>query len=227
MEDRSLHQLVDDCLAGCQESWNVIVDRYTPLIWAIARGHRLSPADCEEVSQTTWMRVIKHLGKLRDPEKLAHWISVSARRESLKHLQKSGRSTPTDNPDVLEREPLLTTSANAPEEAALDRETRDEVLLAYCSLSPKCQALLGLLVTEPPMSYDEISATLGLARGSIGPIRARCLKHLQRAMERETGRSEQSKALFTHIRRTGLRAYAEKSGEALKLGSRGGRGAAD
>ncbi|WP_229834281.1 RNA polymerase sigma factor, partial [Streptomyces xantholiticus] len=92
MEDRALHRLVDECLAGSQESWNRIVDRYTPLIWAIARGHRLSEADCEDVCQTTWMRVIQHLGKLRDPGKLAAWISVSARRESLKHIQKSGRS---------------------------------------------------------------------------------------------------------------------------------------
>ncbi|MGW7467889.1 RNA polymerase sigma factor, partial [Streptomyces xantholiticus] len=64
MEDRALHRLVDECLAGSQESWNRIVDRYTPLIWAIARGHRLSEADCEDVCQITWMRVIQHLGKL-------------------------------------------------------------------------------------------------------------------------------------------------------------------
>ncbi|MEU5955053.1 sigma-70 family RNA polymerase sigma factor [Streptomyces sp. NPDC047525] len=211
---------MDDCLDGNQESWNRIVDRYTPLIWAIARGHRLSAADCEDVSQTTWMRVIQHLGKLRDPEKLAHWISVSARRESLKHIQKSGRSTPTEDPEVFDRPHP---SANQPEETALDRETRDEVLLAYCSLSPKCQALLGLLVAEPPMSYDEVSATLGLARGSIGPIRGRCLKHLERALALEADRSGRAAELFDSIKKTGLRAFAEESGSALGSASRRSR----
>jgi RNA polymerase sigma factor (sigma-70 family) len=220
MEDRTLHRLVDECLAGSQESWNRIVDRYTPLIWAIARGHRLSSADCEDVSQTTWMRVIQHLGKLREPEKLAHWISVSARRESLKHIQKSGRSTPIEDPDVFDRPQP---SANQPEEKALDRETRDEVLLAYCSLSPKCQALLGLLVAEPPMSYDEVSATLGLARGSVGPIRGRCLRHLERALEREADRSGRAKELFDSIKKMGLRAFAEESGSELRSASRGSR----
>jgi RNA polymerase sigma factor (sigma-70 family) len=220
MEDRALHRLVDECLAGSQESWNRIVDRYTPLIWAIARGHRLSEADCEDVCQITWMRVIQHLGKLRDPEKLAGWISVSARRESLKHIQKSGRSTPIEDPEVFDRPQP---SANLPEETALDRETRDEVLLAFCSLSPKCQALLGLLVAEPPMSYDEVSATLGLARGSIGPIRGRCLKHLERAMEREASRSEQAKVIFDSIRKVGMRAFAEESGAGLGSASRGSR----
>ncbi|WP_231626850.1 RNA polymerase sigma factor [Streptomyces apocyni] len=225
MEALSLHKLVDECLSGNQDSWNRIVDRYTPLIWAIARGHRLSPADCEDVSQTTWMRVIQHLGKLREPEKLAHWISVSARRESLKHIQKSSRSAPTEDPEVFDR-PLP--SANQPEESALQRETRDEVLLAYCSLSPKCQALLGLLVAEPPMSYDEVSATLGMARGSIGPIRGRCLKHLQRAIEAEVGRTEQARVLFESIKTMGLRAYAlESAPEPSSVAVRGDRVSAD
>ncbi|MEO3973657.1 sigma-70 family RNA polymerase sigma factor [Streptomyces sp. CAU 1734] len=209
MKALALHELVDKCLAGDQESWNCIVDRYTPLIWAIARGHRLSAADCEDVSQTTWMRVIQHLGKLRDPQKLAHWISVSARRESLKHIQKAGRSTPVEGPEVFDRPQP---SENQPEETALKRERSDEVLLAYCSLSQRCQALLGLLVAEPPMSYDEVSATLGIARGSVGPIRSRCLKHLERALEREAGRSEETRKLFETIKSMGLRAYALESG---------------
>ncbi|MFD4139644.1 sigma-70 family RNA polymerase sigma factor [Streptomyces sp. NBC_00390] len=216
----ALHRLVDECLAGNQDSWNKIVDNYTPLIWAIVRGYRLATADCEDVIQTTWMRVIQHLGQLREPEKLAHWLSVSARRESLKHIRKSGRSVPAEEPEVFDRPEL---SANQPEEAALKQETRDEVLLAYCSLSPKCQALLGLLVADPPMSYDEVSATLGLARGSIGPLRGRCLKHLERAMAVEADRSERARELFDTIKGMGLRAFALESGAGLGPGAGGGR----
>ncbi|MEV8598200.1 sigma-70 family RNA polymerase sigma factor [Streptomyces sp. NPDC052012] len=201
----TLNELVDDCIAGNQDSWNRIVERYTPLIWAIARGHRLSAADSEDVSQTTWMRVIQHLGKLRDPEKLAQWIAVSARRESLKLIEKSGRSVPVGDSPIFDRsEP----SENHPEERALAKERDDEVLLAYCALSPKCQALLGLLVTDPPMSYDEISATLGVPRGSIGPNRSRCLAHLRKLLQQETERSERSADLLKAITRSGLRTFA-------------------
>lgn len=205
MRTPTLNELVDDCMAGNQDSWNRIVERYTPLIWAIARGHRLSAADSEDVSQTTWMRVIQHLGKLRDPEKLAQWIAVSARRESLKIIEKSGRSVPVGDSPVFDRsEP----SENHPEERALAKERDNEVLLAYCALSPKCQALLGLLVTDPPMSYDEISATLGMPRGSLGPIRARCLAHLGKLLQRETERSERATELLDVITRSGLRTFA-------------------
>ncbi|MFJ3792513.1 RNA polymerase sigma factor [Kitasatospora sp. NPDC090091] len=220
MKALALHRLVDECLAGNQDSWNQIVDSYTPLIWAIVRGHRLSTADCEDVIQTTWLRVIQHLGQLRDPEKLAHWLSAAARRESLKHIRRSGRSTPADEPEVFDRpEP----SENQPEEEALKQETRDEVLLAYCSLSPKCQALLGLLVADPPMSYDEVSATLGIPRGSIGPFRSRCLKHLERAMAVEADRSERARELFDTIKGMGLRAFALESGAGLGTAGGGSR----
>ncbi|MFI9155919.1 RNA polymerase sigma factor [Streptomyces sp. NPDC053367] len=205
MRTPALHELVDDCMAGNQQSWNRIVERYSPLIWAIARGHRLSAADCEDVSQTTWMRVIQHLGKLRDPEKLAQWIAVSARRESLKLIEKSGRSVPVGDSPVFDRSEG---SENHPEERALAKERDNEVLLAYCALSSRCQALLGLLVTDPPMSYDEISATLGMPRGSLGPIRARCLAHLGKLLQRETERSERSAELLDAITRSGLRTYA-------------------
>ncbi|MFG2293837.1 RNA polymerase sigma factor [Streptomyces sp. NPDC048603] len=213
MKNVALPKLVDDCLAGSQESWNEIVDRYSPLIWAIARSHRLGTVDCEDVSQVTWMRVIQHLEKLREPEKLAGWISVAARRESLKHIQKTGRSTPIEDPEVFDRPQP---SENQPEERALTQERHDQVLLAYCSLSPKCQALLGLLVAEPPMSYDGVSAALGMARGSIGPIRARCLRHLERALEREADRTGQAVVLFDTIKKMGLRAYALESSSELR-----------
>jgi hypothetical protein len=37
-----------------------------------------------------------------------------------------------------------------------------------------------MLIADPPVSYAEISACLGIAVGSIGPIRARCLDRLRR-----------------------------------------------
>ena len=34
-------------------------------------------------------------------------------------------------------------------------------------------------MADPPMSYDEISARLGIPKGSIGPTRARILEQLR------------------------------------------------
>jgi DNA-directed RNA polymerase specialized sigma24 family protein len=47
-------------------------------------------------------------------------------------------------------------------------------------LPPGCQQLLDLLTADPPVSYAEISARLGIPVGNIGPIRRRCLDKLRR-----------------------------------------------
>ncbi len=46
--------------------------------------------------------------------------------------------------------------------------------------SPGCQQLLALLIEDPALSYAEISASLGVPVGSIGPSRRRCLDKLRR-----------------------------------------------
>jgi DNA-binding CsgD family transcriptional regulator len=50
---------------------------------------------------------------------------------------------------------------------------------AFAGLPPRCQQLLSMLTSDPPRSYAEISAELGIPVGSIGPYRARCLDRLR------------------------------------------------
>ena len=43
----------------------------------------------------------------------------------------------------------------------------------------RARRLAEVLTASPPFSYQEVSATLGIAVGSIGPIRQRCLRRLR------------------------------------------------
>jgi DNA-directed RNA polymerase specialized sigma24 family protein len=58
------------------------VRRYAPLVLAVARSHRLSAADAQDVSQTVWLRLVEHLADLRDAEALPGWLVVTTQRES-------------------------------------------------------------------------------------------------------------------------------------------------
>ena len=62
-------------------------------------------------------------------------------------------------------------------------ESSDAVRRAFALLPAHCQRLLGLLAGDNPPSYKEISKTLSMPIGSIGPTRGRCLEHLRRIME--------------------------------------------
>jgi DNA-directed RNA polymerase specialized sigma24 family protein len=50
-------------------------------------------------------------------------------------------------------------------------------------LSPRCYQLIRMLFFEmPSLPYQEIAEKLGLAIGSIGFVRMRCLKKLQKLL---------------------------------------------
>jgi len=50
---------------------------------------------------------------------------------------------------------------------------------AFLRLPPCCRRLIAVLIEDPPLSYAEISARLGISVGSIGPTRRRCLDKLR------------------------------------------------
>jgi len=163
--------------AGDRSAWDEIVASFSGLIWTIASAHRLGPADAAEITQTTWMRLVENLATIREPERLAGWISTTARRECLRMLRLRGREVITDEETTFDAGPTGPT----PEEQLLDRE-RDRILWrAFAQLPDRCRALLQLVVVASP-SYVEVAAALDMPVGSIGPTRSRCLKRLRTLM---------------------------------------------
>lgn len=47
--------LVAAASKGDEQSWSELVDRFTRLVWSVARAHGLSEADAADVCQTTWL----------------------------------------------------------------------------------------------------------------------------------------------------------------------------
>ena len=171
-------ELVRAAAEGDQAAWNGLVDRYNGLVWSVARSHRLAAADASDVVQTTWLRLVENLGRLQDPERVGAWLATTARRECLRTLRHSARQLPTEE--------LPEEGVEARLDAALLVEERDRALWqAFGGLSDRCQALLRILVADPPPSYEDIGAALDMPIGSIGPTRQRCLERLRGLAEGE------------------------------------------
>jgi RNA polymerase sigma factor (sigma-70 family) len=175
--------LVLAAAGGEQQAWDELVERFGGLVWAIARAHRLGPADAADVSQTTWLRLVEHLHRLRDPEHVGGWLATTARNECLRVIRRANRELPDDNLDAE-----LDSSgeqAPSPESVVLSNERRRLLWRALSRLSQRCQLLLRALAASPESSYAEVSAALAIPVGSIGPTRARCLEHLRRELRTE------------------------------------------
>jgi RNA polymerase sigma factor (sigma-70 family) len=174
-DDPSVVALVARAAGSDQDAWNQLVERYAPLVCAICTRYRLSNHDIEDVGQNVWLLLVEQLGKLREPAALPGWLATTTSRECLRVVTAAQRlgtrldDTPEFVDDVVIDEEIL-------------RAERDGALrAAFAELPPPCRRLLAMLFSDPPHSYTQISATLGIRMGSIGPQRARCLERLRRA----------------------------------------------
>ncbi len=174
--DATVADLLARATAGSQAAWNEIVRRYERLVWSVARAHRLSSADAADVVQTTWLRLVEHLGSLHDPERLGAWLATTARRESLRVAGRRKREQVDGADDELA---ALPDDGIGVEESLLSSERDAIVLRAVRRLDERCQRLLRVLSASPPPRYEAVAEALGMPIGSIGPTRGRCLHRLK------------------------------------------------
>lgn len=186
MDPDETGQLVRGAADGDEAAWRGLVERFSGLVWAVARAHRLANADAADVFQTTWLRLAEHIGRIERPDRIGAWLATAARRECLQNLRSAARVTPTGDIDRLDITPVV---GSPTEEAVLaaeqEREDADRAAAmwrALARLPGRCRELLRVLMASPPPSYAEVAASLGLPLGSIGPTRARCLQRLREEM---------------------------------------------
>jgi RNA polymerase sigma factor (sigma-70 family) len=176
MSQGGVAPLVAEAGAGSEQAWNDLVARFASLVWGIARAHSLDQADAGDVSQTTWLRLVENLHRIRDPEKVGAWLASTARNECLRLLRRAGRQVPLNE----DTEPEAGSDETAIETHLLETERDAALWRAFRRLGERCWLLLRLLMSDPPASYEEVSAATGWPLGSIGPTRARCLQQLRR-----------------------------------------------
>lgn len=171
--------LVRRAADGDHAAWDRLVERFAGLVWSVARSAGLSPADAADVSQTAWLRLAEHLGRLREPARVGAWLAATARHEAQRVSRRASRQVLLDTFSGL----AVEAEAPAADRRVLDEERDAALWRAFDALPPPCKGLLRVLITEPPPSYAEVSAALGMPIGSIGPTRGRCLQQLRRNTE--------------------------------------------
>ena len=181
MQPDDAGSLVRLAAEGQESAWAALVERFSGLVWSVARAHSLGGADAEEVFQTTWLRLTEHVGRLKDPDRVGAWLATTARHESLKVIRAGKRAAPTDDLDSLDHgdDDSPETRYLDAEQAAADDQVKRRLWAAFQHLPDRCRELLRVLIATPPLPYAEISAMFGIAIGSIGPTRGRCLRQLR------------------------------------------------
>ena len=175
--------LVEECLRGNQEAWHAVVERYKHLVYSAPIKYRMEPQDAADIFQDVWVDLYAELGKLRKPGALGAWLISVAFHKCYQWKRRRLRD-PEPQQSAANREPVATDLLfpewqEQAERAQILRET-------VATMPDRCQRMIQLLFYhEPPLSYAEVARTLGLAEGSIGFIRGRCLQKLRQGLQQK------------------------------------------
>jgi RNA polymerase sigma factor (sigma-70 family) len=171
-------KLVRRCKAGDQRAWDALVDRFSGLVYGVARRSGLNQDDAEDCAQGVFIKLYGHLDRIENPAALPGWLSVTTAREARRVRRASQKYVNVGEDSRLLDETLASDEAAADEVAALS-ESVFAVTEAFHGLREKCRQLLTALYLEGEPSYQEIAARLKIPIGSIGPTRARCIESLR------------------------------------------------
>jgi RNA polymerase sigma factor (sigma-70 family) len=174
-------RLVKECLRGNEQAWNMLVDRYKNLIYSIPIRYGLPPQDAADIFQAVCLDLFNELSRLRDAEALQGWL-MRVTTHKCYHWKK--QQTPGNG--ELDHDQLDGFAGDSPIAADVIADLEREQLVrdSIEMLPARCRQMITLLFFEhPPQPYNEVAEKLGLARGSIGFIRGRCLKRLKRILQ--------------------------------------------
>lgn len=178
-DEPTVAMLVSAAASGERTAWDQIVERFTPLLLATARKYRLSDHEVADVVQTVWLHLVEHLTDIREPAALPGWLTSTTRHESLRMIGRNDRQRPRDPHSAFDSG-LATPDIAAKVTEDIDRQNRQQAMLAgFAELSDSDRQLLLLLISDPPLTYAQISAQLNIPIGSIGPTRGRALDRLR------------------------------------------------
>jgi RNA polymerase sigma factor (sigma-70 family) len=157
-----------------------VLDKYERLVFSIPLNYGLSREDAADVAQITFTILIQNLDTLREDSRLGPWLATVARRHTWRLMERYRREGTGGERDLAESATLLL----GEEDHSIERweliEWLNEALLV---LNEPCRKLLQALYFDPQQpSYAEVAKRLKVPVGSIGPIRARCLKRLRDAL---------------------------------------------
>ncbi len=184
--------LVTRCRRGEAAAWEALVRRYQRLVYSIVRRVGLDEHTAADVFQTVFTQLVTHLQRIADPQRLQAWIVTTAKREALLALRRGRRTVSMtradDEGEAAEWD--VADDAALPEDALADLQQLDLVRHALDRMESRCRDLLQMLFRDDDdkLPYEEVARRLGMAVGSIGATRSRCLDKLRQIVEAASSR---------------------------------------
>src|SRR5690242_7476614 len=154
-------ELVGASLAGDRDAFGQIVARYQSLICSLAYSATGSLGESEDLAQETFITAWKHLGHLRERQKLKAWLCGIARNCINNALRREGRR-PLRTAEVLEEAHEPASAEPLPPDQTISKE---EEALLWRSLEriPEIYREPLVLFYREQQSIENVAAALDLS----------------------------------------------------------------
>lgn len=175
-------RLIRECLDGNERAWSALIDKYKNLIYSVPIRWGLPQADASDIFQSVIADLLTELGDLRDTNALPTWLVRVAAHKCMRRKREQMREVGHGRE---EPGPEFSTATERTLEDLLDDARREQILReALYGASLQCRDLIRMLFFEAPTRpYAEVAASLGVAVGSIGFVRRKCLERLRKFLE--------------------------------------------
>lgn len=182
--EKSDAELISACRRGDESAWNLLIDRYQRLVFAIPRRSGLSESQAADILQEVFLTLFEKLDEIEQPEKIRSWLVTTAKFKTWGAVrnEKGFYSPETEEEMELEMASLKDDSPLA-DDKLIELEQQHQIRTALKELEERCQKILAMIyLTEPSASYAEVAEAIGVGATSISPLRARCLKKLEKIL---------------------------------------------
>src|SRR5690349_15958228 len=160
--ERTEAELIEAVLKGDASSFEPLVQKYSPRVFATARRYARRESEVEDIVQEVWIKAFQKLSSFRGEAPFEHWLMRLAVRTCYDFLRSHQRNRETafselteDEGDWLER--FVKDSGSADERADAARQLVNRIL---DQLSPPARLVITLLEIED-RSVKEIAQLTG------------------------------------------------------------------
>lgn len=172
--------LVERHRYGDPEAFQEIYHSFGGMVYNLALRLAGDPEEAADLSQETFLRIFRHLGKFRGGSTLKTWIY----RVALNHCRsRLGRRRPMA-PLPERAEETLRDPRRSPEDRALAGDAGRRVAAALARVKPAFREAVVLRDLED-LSYDEIAAVLQVRIGTVRSRIARGREQLRQILEEQ------------------------------------------
>lgn len=184
--DRSDAEIWKACVSGDGFAWSQLVDRYQRLVYAIPRRAGLTDEQCDDVFQDVFLLLFQKLDQIEQPERIRSWIVTAAKYKAWALVRASKTTRPLKSSEEMEAEMAsLPDGSILADEAMIQLEQQHMIRTALKILEERCRKILSMIyLQETPASYADVAKEIGVGETSISPLRARCLKKLEKILSK-------------------------------------------